>query len=269
MTPKELIGTYITPVLVLITAVFGFLNNQKAEQLSRKTSELDNAIKEIELKNKDIFDSLLLVEKNHELREFDREFKFKIYEDVKQAVIDGNEKVQFVTADFVSVMVQDELFRDALLNSLINARNTKESVKQVIRQNLANEAEYQIQQKDLRQNLAKIEVLDSSTLITSPPPDKFRVDIFYLEETDNKHQSKLKAQKLALKIDTNSYQVRVRVLPKLTNAKSGYSIRQNQIRYEKSEEKIANEINRVLGKGFLLNQIASSMDNYISVFVRD
>ena len=260
-SPKDFIAGYVTPILVLVTALFGFFNNQKA-------TELDQAIKQIELKNKHIFDSLLVIEKSQKLEEFDREFKFKIYEDVKQAVIDGNERVQFVTADFIAVMVEDEVFRDALLKSLISSKNTSDNLKKVLQENLFNETTFQIEQKSLKADLNKLSKAElAPTGDTTFVSAKVRVDIFYLEETNSNYNSLDKAKEFATKLDENRFEVRVRVLPKLTNTKKGYSISQNQIRYEKTETSIAQEINRALEGQFVLNQIDYHTSNYVSVFV--
>ena len=70
-------------------------------------------------------------------------------------------------------------------------------------------------------------------------------------------------------LEDGNYEIRVRMLPKLTNAKKGYSINQNQIRSSSEESKIAKEINQTLGGQFLINTITSRTPGYISIFVYD
>lgn len=265
---KEIITSVVTPLLVLVTTFFGFINNQKA-------NELDFRIKEIELINKQVFDSLMVIEKSKKLLEFDRQFKFKIYDDVKNALIDGSERVQFVTAEFVTVMVEDETFRNALLKSLINSKSTSKKVKEALEENFENEIKFQIEQKSLqiemiqsiRRNQKSDKVADAQVAFQSEVLKLIRVDIFYLEETAKSHNSKVKAEKLSSLLDKTRYKVKVRILPKLTNARKGYLINHNQIRCDVTESAIAEELNSALGGQFLVNTIASRTPGYISIFI--
>jgi len=259
---------FITPVLVSSATIIGIINTQKA-------NVLDLRIKEIELINKQVFDSLMVIEKSKELQEFDREFKFKIYDDVKNALIDGDERVQFVTADFVTVMVEDENFRNALLKSLINSASASKKVKEALEANFNNQEIYQIDQKLLQdERIQSIKLAQESdkdvgaqAALQSEVLKSIRVDIFYLEETEKLYNSKGKAEELSSLLDKTRYKVKVRILPKLTNARKGYLINQNQIRCDAAESSIAEELNTALGGQFLINTIAFKTPGYISIFI--
>ncbi len=69
------------------------------------------------------------------------------------------------------------------------------------------------------------------------------------------------------------YLPRKRILPDATNNQDGYKISQNQIRYNKGEEKYANEIAMLItkstGQKFILHQVTNITQDYISVFIVD
>ena len=84
--------------------------------------------------------------------------------------------------------------------------------------------------------------------------------------------------KLALEQAQPTYKVRLRKLPRNINAKSGYRISANEIRYEANEKEVAEEILRIIQEKQVfefeqprLKQIRPSKPtpNYISVFVRN
>jgi hypothetical protein len=64
----------------------------------------------------------------------------------------------------------------------------------------------------------------------------------------------------------------VRVLPKLTNSKSGYRIAQNQVRFEASEKDIAGKVaaivNSEINQPLIMGQISYKTPNYISIFIK-
>jgi len=156
-------------------------------------------------------------------------------------------------------MVEDDGFRDALLKALVSSSNTNEELKEELNKNLQQQTIFISEQRTLEKEI--------------PNTDKIRVDIFYLEETEQKHNSKAKAEKILQSINPDKYSVRLRILPKLTNAKRAYSIYNNQIRYESNEESIAqdlkNSVEGVWETTFLLYKVRSKTPDYLSIFVHN
>jgi len=104
------------------------------------------------------------------------------------------------------------------------------------------------------------------TPLVSKPLNQFRVDLFYLEETQT--QSLQKAQVLKEILSNYDYEVRVRKLSISTNQHSGYQITSNQIRAESSELSEAHYLKSILGEeDFEVRPIAFKTPNYISVFI--
>jgi len=96
------------------------------------------------------------------------------------------------------------------------------------------------------------------------------LDFFYCEST--KATSEPIARKaLALKTATDTGQWRIRALPESINQQPGYSIRNNIIRFNPTEErKVAETLRQALGAAGIkakLQEIAYPTPGYISVFI--
>jgi hypothetical protein len=115
-------------------------------------------------------------------------------------------------------------------------------------------------------------------LSTVQDKSKFRVDIFYLE--DLKSEAKPRAEQvleLLKSLDTKSeYNIRLRLLPKSINSRSGYRIDQNQIRFDSEERLMADSIQSVIVNAGIfeleppiLRQLNNRSPNYLSIFVRN
>jgi hypothetical protein len=103
------------------------------------------------------------------------------------------------------------------------------------------------------------------------------VDVFYL--TDIEAEALPKAEMIVAEINKtygHKYLARLRVLPSAVNARSGYRIDANQIRFEKEEEQYAGEIRAlVVSRKILpleqpfLKVVRNNTPRYISVFIRN
>jgi len=102
--------------------------------------------------------------------------------------------------------------------------------------------------------------------------NRIRVDIFSIGD-----QSRLQLY-LAESIfdqlqNTPLYLPRKRVLTDAVNSREGYQVAFNEIRYNKGEEKFANEIKVLISKStgqtFKLHQVSMITDDYLSVFIID
>ncbi|MDL5046433.1 hypothetical protein QQ054_10355 [Oscillatoria amoena NRMC-F 0135] len=251
---NKIVQNLVMPVLLVFTTVIGIFTNSKATQLDVKSKELKAQL-----------DSISIVERVKQLDrsdiEFVRELKFKLFGEVKEAVKSKDEAYQQTVYEFVVQMLKDdEDFRNALLKTLANSLN-KGELKEEIDRNLTTatvfaeeEAEKQLVLKMAPRAAAKV-----------------RVDVFYLEETQEKSKDVAKSVQKKL---GNQYMVKLRVLPKLKNSQSGYQVYQNEIRFEEAESSIAREISSLLKTSLQepLNErkkVSNRTDNYISIFIRN
>lgn len=188
----------------------------------------------------------------------DREFKFKIYELVKEAISNKeDDRVQKAATVIVRELVSenDASFKLGLLN-IIGNTTTDPAIKKE-----TNVAIYNVEESQIT-NTPNINTSDFKNIVT-------KVDIFYLE--DKQPSSELIANDVA-KLLTNKYQVRVRLLPSSINERPGYNIKNTQIRFEKNEENQANDIINLITKASLGISITKRSTtnittNYISVFI--
>lgn len=151
----------------------------------------------------------------------------------------------------------DTLFKDKLTSILLASPNTQPEVK----------VAYQAIER--KENYFKVEQ-------SSIPQDRFTIDVFYLEDVINEAEPRANEVVNLIKKNYPDYKVRKRLLPRSINAKSGYRISGNEIRFEPQEKDIATGILELIIKNkiFQLEQPKSHLINhhsekYISVFVRN
>ena len=104
----------------------------------------------------------------------------------------------------------------------------------------------------------------------------FTIDVFYLESIKQEALPRAKQIKELLTAVWPTFNIRLRLLPREVNARSGYRIDANQVRYEKGEETIAQKcLNAIVSKKIftleqpVLHEVKKVTSNYISVFVRN
>ena len=144
--------------------------------------------------------------------------KIQMYGEVKEAISQDDEKLQNAVLLLVNEMLADDtLFREKLITILLASPNVDTSVKNT--------------QKKIEEKTNKF-VSEERTVST----DKFTIDIFYLE--DIIEEAKPRAEEIMAALNEKlgeKFQIRLRRLPRNINAKSGYRISANEIRYEKEE----------------------------------
>jgi len=101
-----------------------------------------------------------------------------------------------------------------------------------------------------------------------------RIDVFYLEDLES--EAEPLAQRVAGVLSERYKHVRLRLLPTAVNARKGYRVDHNQLRYEHAELKVAQEVLRLVnGTGvftnedMVLREVSNKTPNYISVFIRN
>ena len=117
-------------------------------------------------------------------------------------------------------------------------------------------------------------VVNTGNTTTTAASAGYKIDVFYLDDVP---EAKTRAEKAvtALQKKSSSNVVRLRLLPREINARSGYRIEDNQIRYEQSEKGIANETLKTMKDAGIFSDdeprlylTSYSTPGYISVFVK-
>lgn len=254
MKGKNLLNDFakyvIAPSVSIIVSVSGLYFGIIKGQLENTAQELKNAATAIETQLKQ--------------REFDNDLKMKMYLEVKEATLKKDKDLQQAVLLIINeLLADDSTFRDKLVTLLTSSPNTHDSVIVIQKMIEAVEKKFVAEQEQLLLSNDK----------------KFIIDIFYLE--DILSESKPRATKILtlLKQKYPNYQIRLRLLPRIVNARSGYRISENQLRYDSDEESQAKEILQLIIDNNIfsneqpllkmVNQKANKSNNYLSIFVRN
>ncbi|MCF8368451.1 MAG: hypothetical protein K9G76_05365 [Bacteroidales bacterium] len=237
---------WATPMIAIVGGLLGLYFTVVKNNLEAEADKLGIAAKKIETDLKQ--------------REFQNTLKIQMYGEVKEAISQEDEKLQNAVLLMVNEMLSDDsLFRDKLITILLASPNTDESVK--------------VEQQKLEKKTQEFVQLEKQKTASV-----FTIDVFYLEDVVAEAEPRAKQIEQLILDHMQGYQVRFRQLPRNINAKSGYRISANEIRYEADEKEIAEKILSLIQEADIfqleqprLNQINPNKPtpNYISIFVRN
>lgn len=237
---------WATPTIAIVGGLLGLYFTVVKNSLETEAQKIANSATKIETELKQ--------------REFNNNVKIQMYTEVKEAIVKEDKKLQTAVLLMVNEMLADDsIFREKLITILIASPNTDESVIK---------AQKETESKTLA--FTKAEGQKQS--------GKFSIDVFYLEDIINESEPRAKKIYNTLRQEFPDYQVRFRILPRTINAKSGYRISANEIRYESSEKEVAERILAIIKaqKIFEMEQPRKTIispgnptPNYLSIFVRN
>jgi hypothetical protein len=242
------IKNIILGILAILTAYNTYRTQITKDELNLQKQEIDNnsALLDIAIKQKT----------------FDNDLKFKMYGEVKDALVQKDSSVQSVVSLIVNeLLADDSVFKLKLQNILLNSALTDKTVKQKI-------VEVQKIENEFKNDQAEI------IKLTKNNTTDYIVDVFYFQDIPNSKTNSAKIRQ-KLKDTFPGYDVRIRLLPKSVNARKGYLIYENQVRYEDSEKEVAENILKVIKDSKILSEqpnlqkVRNVTTNYISVFVRN
>lgn len=205
--------------------------------------------------NKEMTNNQLKIENELRPLEFENNLKLALYKEVKESIEQKDTTLQNATLLIVNEMLDgDSIFREKLINILLQSTNSQKLIES--QQKLD---EFKIGQASIR-------------------PGVFTIDIFYLEDFIKEAEPRAEAIYSILRSKYPNYNIRKRLLPRSINAKLGYQIDFNQIRYDigTKEELLAKDIlNEVQRNGIfqreqpVLKGISNDTKNYLSLFIRN
>lgn len=209
--------------------------------------------------NKELSNTKLKIETELLPLEYKNNLKLILYKEVKDVI--GQKDSMLQNAAYVIVdemLVEDPVFQKKLKNILRSLSVTPS--------------------KSIRQIQREIDTFreEQSSLTT----DKFTIDVFYLEDIIKEAEPRAEDVCSLLRSKYPECLIRKRLLPKVVNAKIGYQIDFNQIRYDvgSKEEKLAREIlNEIRERNIFKNEQPilkginqkEKTENYISIFIRN
>ena len=202
---EKLNSKWVTPLFAIIAIVYGFIFKLNSDQLDQNTKNLKN----------------LQTQMDNELRmkEFDNNLKLTIYKEVKDAIEQKDTSLQKATLIVVNEMLKDDtLFREKLKTVLFASSNSKKLIA----------VQQKIDQFSVDQKSANVK--------------GFKIDVFYLDDIPDEARPRADRIVSLLREKYPNYTIRRRLLPKEINARSGYRIDANQIRFEPVEKQIANDV---------------------------
>lgn len=228
---------WVTPVVAIVGGLLGIYFTIVKGNLDATATRIENELKE---------------------REFDNQIKLRMYDEVKDAVVKKDAKVQKAVVVIVNEMLaNDSLFRDKLITLMLASPNIDTSVVS--------------QQREIDDKIA---------LFTKEQeqihPDRFTIDVFFLEDVEREAEPRADSVVRIVKEKYPDYQIRKRKLPRYVNARRGYRIAGNEIRFEADEESLAREIQTLIeSRGIFqlekltLHKINYHTPRYLSIFVRN
>lgn len=203
--------------------------------------------------NKELINNQLRIENNLRPKEFENSLKLALYQEVKLAIEKKDTAVSHITLIAVNEMLKDKedsIFRGNLISILLSLPNSKTLM-------------------ETQNNIDNFELPLSKT-------KNMTIDVFYLEDILSESKPRAKIIDSLLQKKFPKYSIRVRLLPKAINARIGYRIGQNEIRFEADERNVATELQELIKqeKIFTLEQpvlreIKGNTPNYVSIFVRN
>lgn len=239
----------ILALIAVATAINSFQNNKISEGLERQLQEAEISKANVDKLSAEVHMQL-------DQKKFSNEQLFQLYKEIKESVNQKNCDQQLLLTMIVDQVMADNVPMRDSLNNFIVKRDPSCTAAKYIQKEKDVEKKFEVEQKAMTSN--------------------FTIDVFYLDEIPE--ESIPRANKIVelLKEQFSSYNIRPRLLPKGINAREGYRIDANEIRFDPEESNLAKEVYDVIVKNKIfrleqpaLRQIGYRSPNYISVFVRN
>jgi hypothetical protein len=239
-------------ILGLIAIVTGY-NSCQNEKIK---SSLQNQLTQVEINKSSVEKLSTEVHLQIDQKKFSNEQLFQLYREIKESVNQKDCDQQLLLTMIVDQVMADNIsLRDSLRNFVVKKDPNCTAAKYITKEKKV-EAKFEIEQK--------------ATAVS------FTIDVFYLDEIPDEAKPRADQIVALLKNLYPDYNIRLRLLPKAVNARSGYKIESNQIRFESSENQIAKAAYDAIIKNKIfrieqpqLNMISYHTPNYISIFVRN
>lgn len=235
---EKLNNKWVTPIMAIVTAIYGFIFTVHFNQLKTQESKL----------------SQLQTSMNTKLQEkgFINNLRLTLYQEVKQSMKTNDTNQQKITLLLVDELLkEDTTFRNKLITLVLAHSNSPSLVKE----------------QEEFMNFKEVE---------TPIQGKWNVTVFWLEDIPQEAQPRAERVAQLIRQKYPTVHVKVRKLSKMVNSKEGYRISQNLIRAEQSEWKFATDVAKLINSSDILpmekiligKSITKSHQNF-SIFIRN
>ncbi|HKR04331.1 MAG TPA: hypothetical protein VJY62_06795 [Bacteroidia bacterium] len=246
------VGNFQNIALALIAVATGYNSFQN----DKIKTGLQNQLAQVEINKASVEKLSSEVHLQIDQKRFSNEQLFGLYREIKESVNQKDCDQQILLTMIVDQVMADNIsLRDSLRNFVLKKDPTC-SAAQYIKKEKHVEAIFENQQKE--------------------SSGHFTIDVFYLDEIVAEAKPRAERIVTLLKNMYPDYTIRLRLLPKSVNARNGYRIESNQVRFEAAESKIAKEVFDSIVKQNIfqleqpaLNVISYHTQDYISIFVRN
>lgn len=205
-------------------------------------------------------------EESRKQHESDAELTFKLYEEVKSALLAEKdaEKRQGIALKLV-----EELASDSFKTRFITV--IRDSTPIPVIKERASTAAYDSESKDLTTRAIQVTAKNEGATVAQTGWSNWDFDFFWCESSGDKARREAN-DALAIKNDSARGRWRIRMLPKSINALPGYRISGYQIRVNQDEQEMGKRLKDNLskiapnGNNFATYQVSTPTPYYVSVF---
>ena len=235
---EKLNNKWVTPIMAIVTTIYGFIFTVHFNQLKTQESKLNQIQSSVNTKIQE--------------KSFINNLRLTLYQEVKQSMKTNDTDQQKITLLLVDELLKEDTnFRNKLVTLVLSHSKSPTLIR--------DQHEYD--------NFKEEE-----------PSTKgiWTISVFWLEDIPSESQSR--AEKIAnlIKEKYPTVNVKVRRLSKMVNSKEGYRIGQNLIRAEKNELKFANDIAKLINstnilpmEKILVSQSSTKSNQNFSIFIRN
>lgn len=250
----------LVPAITVVTAILAAWVNY-----SVSTVKTDLDLQKAKLDEQQASLNKLTTERN--LKKFDEDLTFRVYDAVVTSLKANDIKQQQAASALVIVMAEEPL-RTQLLQVFDKAKTTAPEVRLEVAKVLATEQRFQQE-----------EATTKSAAADKPPPStvasgwgNWDVDVFWCQKSGEVGQRSAEAIVTALRNDGAKGRLRARVLPDSINAQPGYRVSGYAIRRDAGEEERAAALKAVAerslpGTTFDVLHSRSATRWYLSTFI--
>ena len=235
---EKLNNKWVTPIMAIITTVYGFIFTIHFNQLKTQESKLSQIQSSVNTKIQE--------------KSFINNLRLTLYQEVKQSMKSNDTNQQKITLLLVDELLkEDSNFRDKLITLVLSHSKSPTLIR--------DQQEYD-------------NFKEEDGLIQG----KWTISVFWLEDIPS--ESKPRAEQVANLISKKypTITVKVRRLSKMVNSKEGYRISQNIIRAEKHEIKFANDIAKIINstnilpmEKIIVGESSTKSKQNFSIFIRN
>lgn len=234
----KLNNKWVTPIMAIVTTIYGFIFTVHFNQLKTQESKLNQIQSSVSTKIQE--------------KSFVNDLRLTLYQEVKQSMKTNDSDQQKITLLIVDELLrEDTTFRNKLVTLILSHSKSPSLIR--------DQQEYENFQENEETNTGQ-----------------WNISVFWLEDIPEESVPRAYKVSSLIKEKYPSVNVKVRRLSKMVNSKEGYRIGQNVIRAEQNELKFANDIAKLINstdilpmEKILVSKSSTKSNQNFSIFIRN